>query len=51
VIRHARADTVRPAAVSATLAERLLDADPLVARKARQVLAAVEDVSDAGRAA
>ena len=43
---------VRPAAVSATLAGRLLeDPDPLVAQKAQEVLTAVEHVSDAERAA
>lgn len=43
---------VRPAAVAADLAERLLeDPDPLVARKAQDVLTAIEGVSDADRAA
>jgi hypothetical protein len=42
---------VRPAAVAAGLAERLLtDPDPLVARQARDVLTAIEHVSDADRA-
>jgi hypothetical protein len=43
---------VRPAAVSVTLAGRLLeDADPLVAQKAQEVLTAAEHVGDAERAA
>jgi hypothetical protein len=43
---------VSPAAVSATLAGRLLeDPDPLVAQKAQEVLTAAEHVSDAERAA
>lgn len=43
---------VRPAAVSTGLAERLTgDPDPLVAQKAHEVLAAVEHVTDAERAA
>ena len=43
---------VRPAAVSMTLAGRLLeDPDPLVAQKAQEVLTAAEHVSDAERAA
>jgi hypothetical protein len=43
---------VKPAAVAADLAERLLtDPDPLVARQAQDVLTAIEHVSDADRAA
>jgi hypothetical protein len=43
---------VRPAAVAAGLAERLLtDPDPLVAQQAQDVLTAIEHVSDADRAA
>ena len=53
-VAHALLDVaaVKPAAVAAGLAERLLeDPDPLVARRARDVLTAIEDVSDADRAA
>ena len=43
---------VKPAAVAPGLAERLLtDPDPLVARRAADVLTAIEDVGDADRAA
>jgi hypothetical protein len=43
---------VKPAAVAAGLAERLLeDPDPLVARQAQDVLTAIEHVSDADQAA
>jgi len=43
---------VRPAAVAAGLAERLLtDPDPLVARQAQDVLTAIEHISDADQAA
>ena len=43
---------VRPAAVARELAERLLeDPDPLVARQAQDILTAIENVSDADRAA
>jgi hypothetical protein len=43
---------VRPAAVARELAERLLeDPDPLVAGQAQDVLTAIENVSDADRAA
>jgi hypothetical protein len=43
---------VRPATVARNLAERLLDdLDPLVAEKAREVLTAIEHVTDAERAA
>jgi hypothetical protein len=42
---------VKPAAVAAALAERLLgDPDPLVAQKAREVMTAVGHVTDAERA-
>ena len=53
-VAHALLDVaaVKPAAVAAGLAERLLeDPDPLVARRASDVLTAIEDVSDADRAA
>lgn len=55
--RHAAAQaladiaSVRPAAVSVALAERLADdADPLVSARARDVMAAIGQVSDAERA-
>ncbi len=42
---------VKPAAVAAGLAERLLDdSDPLVTQKAREVVAAIQHVTDAERA-
>ena len=42
---------IKPAAVAAGLADRLAgDADPLVAGKAREVMAAIEHVTDAERA-
>jgi len=44
--------SVKPAAVARNLAERLLDdPDPLVAQKAREVMDAIEPVTDAERAA
>ncbi len=42
---------VKPAAVARDLAERLAsDPDPLIAAKAQQVMAAIEDVTDTGHA-